>query len=85
MANCANQKLLAVIFTTLAFASQIQAQNVSASAPVLDLKLDAGLVASSLAVDTIYVPPDGCYVNEGCVGGVGQRRVLRFVSAKSHK
>jgi hypothetical protein len=31
-----------------------------------------------ITVDNLFVPPDSCTIYEGCVGGTGWRRVLRF-------
>lgn len=42
-----------------------------------DLIIDANYLAQSTYIDTV-TSTDECYVEEGCVGGLGERRVLRF-------
>lgn len=43
-----------------------------------DLTVDAGALARSLIVDRAEFPADSCVFSEGCVGGPGVRRLLRF-------
>lgn len=47
--------------------------------PLPDLVLDAAYLVDTLAVEVVTVA-DACQVADGCVGGLGQRRVLRFGS-----
>ena len=46
-----------------------------------DLTIDAALLQRSLRVDEANFAADDCAVAEGCVGGTGLRRLLRFSTA----
>ncbi len=43
-----------------------------------DIWVETGRLATSVEIETINLAPDDCQVIEGCVGGSGLRRVLRF-------
>lgn len=43
-----------------------------------DLVIDQEYMANTMFIDHVYVDPDDCYIDEGCVGGPGLRKVLRF-------
>ena len=43
-----------------------------------DLTVDRDYLASTLDIDHVFIQPDDCYVQEQCVLGSGDRRVLRF-------
>lgn len=43
-----------------------------------DLVIDEAYLASDVYIETIDVPADSCYINEGCVRGSGARKVIRF-------
>jgi hypothetical protein len=40
--------------------------------------VDPVYLASEVSLDTIWVEDDDCWIEEGCVGGPGLRRVVRF-------
>ena len=43
-----------------------------------DLVVDRDNLSQDLSIQHIFVDPDDCYIQEGCVGGPGDRKVLRF-------
>ena len=43
-----------------------------------DLIIDEQYMADTVYIEHVYVDPDDCYITEGCVGGPGLRKVLRF-------
>lgn len=43
-----------------------------------DLVVDEPYLRQHLSIDHVFVAPNDCYINEGCVGGPGDRKVLRF-------
>ena len=44
----------------------------------VDLIIDEQYMADTVFIDYVYVDPTDCYIEEGCVGGPGLRKVLRF-------
>jgi hypothetical protein len=46
--------------------------------PAPDMALDGVELKNSLYLDTLAVGNGDCYVNEGCLAGYGQRRLIRF-------
>ena len=49
-----------------------------ASCPLPDLTVSAEVAQSSLVINQEFFPPDSCAIEEGCVSGSGNRRLLRF-------
>ncbi|MEC9464961.1 MAG: lysyl oxidase family protein [Myxococcota bacterium] len=43
-----------------------------------DLTIDTQYMKDTTFIDYVYVDPSDCYIQEGCVGGPGLRKVLRF-------
>ncbi len=48
--------------------------------PLPDVYVDEARVTSSLIVETVNVPEGSCIAQEACVGGTGDRQVLRFTT-----
>ncbi len=46
--------------------------------PLPDLSIDATRATGHLTLETISVAADSCMIEEACVGGTGDRKVLRF-------
>src|ERR1051325_944465 len=46
-----------------------------------DLTIDVGRLASSITIQTKHFNRRDCAVEEGCVGGTGKRKLLRFAVA----
>ena len=46
--------------------------------PHADLIVNSDLLKTSLYIKNIDAPEDACFVEEGCLGGTGQRKVLAF-------
>ena len=61
---------------TISDSSCIYPPNVLCPAP--DLAVDQGEVISTLYMTDMNVTAGDCYVNEGCLGGYGTRRLLNF-------
>lgn len=49
--------------------------------PLPDLIVDQGLLAASVAAEPYDATPAACGVQLGCVGGPGERRLLRFTTS----
>jgi hypothetical protein len=49
-----------------------------ASDPLPDLVVNADRLEKEILFDTVHVPPTSCAIVENCVGGTGDRKVLRF-------
>ena len=56
----------------------VERQYPGCTGPHADLIVDDDLLRSSLFIKTIETPSDACYVEEGCLGGTGSRKVLAF-------
>ncbi|MCW3127661.1 MAG: hypothetical protein JWO03_3319 [Bacteroidetes bacterium] len=52
----------------------------NALCPAPDLAIDVPMLHSSLYLDSLNVNNGDCYVNEGCLAGYGERRLLRFTT-----
>jgi len=42
--------------------------------------VDRGVLEESMEIESIEAPADACFVEEGCLGGTGTRKVLRFTT-----
>ncbi len=45
-----------------------------------DLMIDADYLKQHVRIENFYVAPGDCYIQEGCVTGSGNRKVLRFAT-----
>lgn len=63
---------------TISDSSCVYPPNVLCPAP--DLAVDGDMLRSSLYTDDIFVNNGDCYVNEGCLNGYGNRRLIRFTT-----
>ena len=50
----------------------------SCTGPLADLTVDREELTKTVKIETIPTPDDACFVEEGCLGGTGDRKVLRF-------
>lgn len=48
--------------------------------PLPDLTVSAEVAQASMFINQEFFPPDSCAIEEGCVVGSGQRRLLRFAT-----
>ena len=69
--SCTYNPLATVSDTTCVYAP-------SPLCPSPDLAIDVPMLQSSLFMDSLPVSNGDCYVNEGCLAGYGERRILRF-------
>lgn len=53
--------------------------------PLPDITVDAARLAGAVDLQDIYVPEDDCTIAEGCVGGPGWRRVLKFATTTPNR
>jgi hypothetical protein len=60
------------------FLGSCQALAADGACPLPDLTVSAEIAEQSLLIDHETFPPDSCALDEGCVGGAGARRLLRF-------
>eukprot|EP00964_Phaeocystis_antarctica_P079241 scaffold49364_cov48-Phaeocystis_antarctica.AAC.2 len=50
----------------------------SCTGPLADLTVDRDVLKDTVKIEHIAAPKDACFVEEGCLGGTGTRKVLRF-------
>jgi hypothetical protein len=50
----------------------------SCTGPFADLMVDREELTKTMRIETIPAPDDACFVEEGCLGGTGDRKVIRF-------
>jgi len=64
-----------LIFAACSADHVVGAASPDARAAMPDLAI---IPSTHMAVETLYFPPGACEIVEGCVGGAGNRRLLRF-------